>query len=48
MGAANVQGEPSDLTADFTLLGSVAVILGTCGGEFGDEIVTIKFVRHFS
>ena len=48
MGATNVQGEPSDFTADFTLLGSVAVVLGTCGGEFGDEIVTIEFVRHFS
>ena len=48
MGSTNVQGEPSDLAADFTLLGSVAVVLGTCGGEFCDEIVTIEFVRHFS
>ena len=48
MGSTNVQGEPSDFTADFTLLGSVAVVLGTCGGEFGDEIVTVEFVRHFS
>ena len=48
MGSTDVQGEPSDFTADFTLLGSVTVILGTCGGEFGDEIVTIEFVRHFS
>ena len=48
MGATNVQGEPSDFTADFTLLGSVAVVLGTCGSEFGDEIVTVEFVRHFS
>ena len=48
MGSTDVQGEPSDFTADFTLLGPVTVILGTCGGEFGDEIVTIEFVRHFS
>ena len=48
MGSTNVQGEPSDFTADFTLLGSVTVVLGTCGGEFGDEIVTVEFVGHFS
>ena len=48
MGSTNVQGEPSDFTADLTLLGSVAVVLGTSRGEFGDEIVTIEFVRHFS
>ena len=47
MGSTDVQGEPSDFAADFTLLGSVAVVLGTCGGEFCDEIVTIEFVRHF-
>ena len=48
MGSTNVQGEPSHFAADFTLLGSVAVVLGACGGEFCDEIVTIEFVRHFS
>ena len=48
MGSTNVQDEPSDFAADFTLLGSVAVVLGTCGGEFCDEIVTIEFVRHCS
>ena len=48
MGSANVQGESSHFTAYFTLTGLVAVVLGTCGGEFCDEIVIIEFVRHFS
>ena len=48
MGSTNVQDEPLYFAADFTLLGSVAVVLGTCGGEFCDEIVTIEFVRLFS
>ena len=48
LGSANVQGEPSHFAADFTLTGLVAVILGTSGGEFCDEVTVIEFVRHLS
>ena len=48
LGAANVQGEPPHFAADFALTGLVAIVLGARGGEFGDEVAIIEFVRHLS
>ena len=42
LGSANVQGEPPYFAADFALTGLVAVILGTRGGEFRDEVAVIN------
>ena len=44
----DVQGEPPYFAAEFALTGLVAVILGTRGGEFRDEVAVIEFVRHLS
>jgi len=47
-GASDVEREASDFAADFALLGFVAVIFGSGGSEFGDEVSVIEFVGHFT
>ena len=45
-GASDVEREISDFAADFALLGFVAVIFGSSGGEFGDGVSVIEFVTN--
>jgi len=47
-GASYIEREASDFAADFALLGFVAVIFGSSGSEFGDEVSFIEFVGHFT
>ena len=47
-GASDVEREPSDFAADFALLSFVAVIFGSSGSEFGDEVSVIEFIAHFT
>ena len=45
--ASNIEGESPDFTADFTTVCLVAIVLGSSGGEFGDEVVVIiQLVAH--
>ena len=46
--ATGVEGEPAYLAFDFTLVGSVAVILGASGSEFHDMIVGFQFAGEFT
>jgi len=47
-GTSNVEREASDFAADFALLSFVAVIFGSSGSEFGDEVSVIEFIGHFT
>ena len=45
-GCAYIEGESSDFEADFASVGFAAVIFGSSGGEFGDEVAVIQFAGH--
>ena len=44
-GAANIEGESSDVTHHFTSTGLVPIILGAPRNELGDDI-PVQFIRH--
>ena len=45
---AGVEGEPGYLAFDFTIFGSVSVILGASGSELDDVIAGFQFTGEFA
>jgi len=48
LGSSYIEGEASDFATDFILMGFVPVILGSSGGESGNEVVVVEFVGHLT